>query len=170
LADPKFKTSHFILYNQNYQSIVKQELTKSEYQILVETQNIAAGFYLCKLYKNGVEISSKPITIKPDQITTEQLENYNVNENIISNQLMIVYPNPAKDNFTIAFSDLQFENDKTNKKISITDNSGKIVFEQILEKNSTRITINCSNFAKGIYSINMIENNKITETQSIVIK
>jgi len=85
-------------------------------------------------------------------------DNLSTNETNKNNFTM--YPNPASDFVTI---------DKLSKNtpIKITDTSGKLIYNSVL-KNDTQ-KINTSNFANGLYFVQISDGEKIS-TQKIIIR
>lgn len=84
----------------------------------------------------------------------------NVNQDINS---LIVYPNPAKDYFTLSI------NNNNNATINIIDYSGRIIYSTILPKNQNIIKINTNNIEKGVYIINVISGDN-TFSKKLVIE
>ncbi|MCF6365820.1 MAG: T9SS type A sorting domain-containing protein [Bacteroidales bacterium] len=85
----------------------------------------------------------------------------NVNKNDIYD--FIVYPNPAKDYFTI-------QNIKNAEYLLLFDISGKVILSRGLFK-MNKVRINTSDFKRGIYFINIfLENNKIESNKIVLSK
>ena len=80
----------------------------------------------------------------------------NVSVNDISNSEINIYPNPATDI-------LYFDNLKSNTKILIYDNLGRLVSEKVLINNS----INVSNLPNGFYTI-LIKNDNFVESSKFI--
>lgn len=78
-----------------------------------------------------------------------------------------VYPNPAEDVVNIAVKELV----NTNYNVTITDITGKVVFNNQLNDmlNNNTATINVSNFNKGMYFI-YLSNDKGTSTQKLIVR
>lgn len=73
-----------------------------------------------------------------------------------------VYPNPAKESFTISNSD-----NKTIKVIELYDVAGKkVLTKELIETN----TVNTSTLSKGIYNVSIIDTNDITYKTKLVIQ
>lgn len=80
-----------------------------------------------------------------------------------SKDLVNVYPNPAKDNFTI-------ETSNTSKQtLQIVDITGKMVVNKSIEG---KITIDATNLSEGVYNINIIGvgNNSIVNKKLVIVK
>jgi len=75
-----------------------------------------------------------------------------------------LYPNPAKDSFTISNTGAE-----SITQISIYEVSGKKVFGQT-KSFDTLTTINVSDFAKGIYLVELISENKSRLIKKLVIR
>jgi uncharacterized repeat protein (TIGR01451 family) len=89
----------------------------------------------------------------------ETLGNATFNKNSIQ-----LYPNPAKESFTIHNYGTETIND-----ICIYEISGKRIFQQ-RKSFENQTTIPISNFAKGIYTVEIISDNKYKITKKLVIK
>ncbi|HJS01202.1 MAG TPA: PQQ-dependent sugar dehydrogenase [Flavobacterium sp.] len=73
-----------------------------------------------------------------------------------------VYPNPAKESFTISNSD-----NKTIKTIELYDVAGKkVLTKELIETN----TINTSTLSKGIYNVSIIDTNDVTYITKLIIQ
>lgn len=73
-----------------------------------------------------------------------------------------VYPNPAKESFTISNSD-----NKTIKAIELYDVAGKkVLTKELIETN----TINTSTLSKGIYNVSIIDTNDVTYITKLIIQ
>jgi hypothetical protein len=75
-----------------------------------------------------------------------------------------LYPNPAKESFTIHNSGTE-----TIGEISIYEISGKIIFQQT-KSFETQTTIPVSNFSKGIYMVEIISENKSKLTKKLIVE
>lgn len=83
-----------------------------------------------------------------------------LNENYKSN--FSIYPNPAKDNFTI---DL---NATKTGQVQISDASGRLLYNKEF-RGKNKLSINSSNWQKGIYLIQVIAESQVS-TSKIVIE
>ena len=113
----------------------------------------------------------------------QQAEADKAYQNFVNNidiDQLSVFPNPASDKITVkhaTFSDLQSNNttfsdlqSENNFIITIVDNSGRIVITELLDKNSTEKVISISGLEQGIYFVNLISDNKVVASKSIVIE
>ncbi|NMH25494.1 DUF7619 domain-containing protein [Flavobacterium solisilvae] len=75
-----------------------------------------------------------------------------------------LYPNPAKESFTIHNSGTE-----TIGEISIYEISGKRIFQQT-KSFETQTTIPVSNFAKGIYLVEIVSENKVKLTKKLIVE
>ncbi len=90
----------------------------------------------------------------------------NVEEFTSSTNAISVFPNPASD---LTYVRLNVES-KTDVTLRITDNTGKLIFEQAyksLNKDGV-IPVDTSNFASGIYSVS-VSDSKAIVTKTLVI-
>ena len=85
--------------------------------------------------------------------------------NNVENKEFEVFPNPAKDYITLKYVVLA-----QNLTITIVDNSGKVLKTEFLDNNSSQKTISVSDLSQGIYFVNLISNNKIISSKSVVIE
>lgn len=86
-----------------------------------------------------------------------------MNENTAITSQPIVYPNPSEGVFTIG------SNNGEIKKIVVMDVFGRHVFEAQNLANDNIMTINLSEFSKGIYFVT-IESENNFKTEKIIIK
>lgn len=124
---------------------------------------------MCRLYENGKELSAKSIIIKQDEMTAGQTAEADRASqdflNNVENKEFEVFPNPAKDYITLKYVVLA-----QNLTITIVDNSGKVLKTEFLDNNSSQKTISVSDLSQGIYFVNLISNNKIISSKSVVIE
>jgi len=78
------------------------------------------------------------------------------------NNNILVYPNPAKDVLKVSLSKLDLE-----MKIQIVDITGKVIYNNSLQSKITEIDL--SDYTKGMYFIQLYNNNEIT-TRKIIIE
>ena len=167
-----FTNGSFSMFNFENKKVYEQQLTNRVYQLLIETASFTPGTYVCKLSSDGKEYAQELITIKADQMTTEQSEQSEELKTRIDLQLLssplAIFPNPANDfvvvkyNFTI--------NNFTIGNIIFTDNTGKIVKTEIITTNTGQQTISTTNLSKGMYNISIQIDGIIIETNKIIIE
>ncbi len=80
--------------------------------------------------------------------------------------LIHCYPNPASDQITV---DISGKHNMTSRTIRISDMIGNVVFEQILDKDASRITINTGEYPSGIYMVQYLEEDIIMDTKRVSI-
>jgi hypothetical protein len=76
--------------------------------------------------------------------------------------LVVIYPNPAKDQITLTFSETP-----SPFEVSITDGLGKIVFSQTYSAQNN-VNIATAAFSKGIYFLTVSNQDK-KQTQKLII-
>ena len=81
----------------------------------------------------------------------------------IQNTDLIIYPNPAKDQFMVCSPLLK----NMNATISMSDNTGNTIYKINNSKNE-KIIVNTKDFATGIYFVH-IQAENISETRKVVI-
>ena len=99
-------------------------------------------------------------TLIEDDFSLMTQNNFNIvtaTENVNLSGLEI-FPNPAKDNFTVKINALE--------DVKVFDAIGNLVFNQTLKSNS--ININTTNFNKGIYFVQTTANGNISTSRIIV--
>lgn len=98
-------------------------------------------------------------------VTIESIENPLFEVKI--NKDFVVFPNPAKDFFTIK---KQFETEQSNIKVQIFDSFGRMIYT-VDNKNSDALntTIDTYNYANGLYLIR-IQGDNYKETKKVIIK
>jgi len=97
------------------------------------------------------------------EFNTEFIGSMNSLNNETDNNLKI-YPNPASSNVNIIY--------ETNRdvKFKIHDIRGREVFEMLLQSHDlSSINIPLYNFNKGIYTVSIIDNDKIIYTEKLII-
>jgi bilirubin oxidase len=87
-----------------------------------------------------------------------------VSENRISNNNIKIYPNPANKKFYIDINSITTENDVD---LNVYNTIGELILSRSLNKNST--IINCENWPKGIYFINL-KNKDYSYSKKIIIE
>jgi len=78
-----------------------------------------------------------------------------VNEFSLNDNTITVYPNPAKNQINISIKDGVME---TPVRVSIYDILGKVIYNEYCSKN--KITINSSDWASGLYTMRLEQNEK----------
>lgn len=85
--------------------------------------------------------------IEPGDPCREQL---NTGINTTASSLFKVYPNPTSGNITIDLEETEFP-----ATVSVTDFTGRLVYEENVTVNKSRLSINLSNESKGIYMVQL---------------
>ena len=108
----------------------------------------ANGNYAVEITENGCTAISECVAI-----TTVSTINQKVKE-------LVMYPNPANTSVTIA----EIAQSST---VTITDINGRVMHSTIA--NDSTVNIRLENWAKGVYLVNVMNNNNIT-TKKLVVK
>ncbi len=82
--------------------------------------------------------------------------------NLLNNNILITYPNPAKDIITM---DFQNQKDLQNTLISIYNMEGQLLLQQAINQEKTELNI--SSFAKGVYFINISDDKNLKHIKFI---
>jgi hypothetical protein len=163
-------SAKFVMFNYNGEIVYSQPITKHWYQLLVETDNIQPGFYVCKLYMDNTELAKRGIIIKPDLMSAEQNENAGKQQTkfnelqLDNNKLLRLYPNPASTYVFVEISKLQVAS------IEIVDAQGKVLITEKIDEHTNILKINTSMLVNGIYYVNLINDNKIQATEKLIIE
>lgn len=110
------------------------------------------------LYKQGSFANGDTITY-----ILHAVNNNSVDENVEVDNLFEVYPNPASDKITIKIANNSF----LQKKISLYNIIGEVVYTSILKNTYTDIPLN--ELGEGMYFLNILSENK-TYTKKIVVR
>jgi alpha-tubulin suppressor-like RCC1 family protein len=76
-----------------------------------------------------------------------------------------LYPNPAKDNFT-----LQYDVTQENASVALYDISGRIMYQNTLASTAGELQVNTSNYQAGIYIVVVKQNNKVIQQEKLIIE
>lgn len=112
-----------------------------------------SGFYQVQVTINGCTAISTPFSMTYVGI-----------EDIQEMQGVSLYPNPTYGNFTIAFDKLLNE----NANLEITNVLGQTLFQKELPKNETQHEFTVTEYAKGVYFINIRANGKVVSKKLIL--
>ena len=74
---------------------------------------------------------------------------------------VLIYPNPASNNLTVDWGDLN----GVNTTIKLYDSSSKLVFEK---QSTSTLMIDVSGFAKGMYSLELATDEQVLRSQVII--
>ena len=74
---------------------------------------------------------------------------------------MLIYPNPVSNNLTVDLGDW----DGVNTTIKLYDSSSKLIFEK---QSLSTLVIEVSNFAKGMYSLELSTDEQVLRSQVII--
>jgi hypothetical protein len=88
-----------------------------------------------------------------------------VNINEIEQEHVLVYPNPAKNQFNVSHN---FSKQNENIVFNLFDITGQKIFSKQLRSNET--TIRIRELKSGIYIYNITQNDVITKTNKLIIK
>ena len=84
--------------------------------------------------------------------------------NTVSKEDVSLYPNPASDNVTITFPA------SSDASLRIIDITGKVIFNTIIEANTTSYRMNISDYKTGIYFYELTINNTTVSHKMSVIR
>lgn len=119
-------------------------------------------------YHNGKEViyAYDNVGNRYSQVIEEWDPN-SIEENIIENNSISIYPNPATDNINIQF----VEGEYNQAIVLIRDISGRTIMTKPLTEIKQGYTeyINVSSFVTGNYLVSIISGNKVLITEKIII-
>ena len=95
-------------------------------------------------------------------IQSVSLEEYVVTESDIS-----IYPNPANDFVTI---DILNQNDEEDVEVRLFDTKGKLVYTRNVTSNNNKVTFDVSKLAEGVYTVTVFNEFFSTSKKVIVVK
>jgi hypothetical protein len=76
---------------------------------------------------------------------------------------MQLYPNPSKGQFTLRFDEVTEAG-----TISISDLSGKIAFQSYVQPGQSKIDINATHLAKGMYILNARSGDRLMSRKMVI--
>lgn len=124
--------------------------------------SIKAEFEMSKLTKKEYEHSI--IKVEEKQ---EKKMNVNSTKEIVSNSNLTLYPNPTSNLLTIEY---YTEKNSKNSFIEVYDVLGKLKASiRIDAENKGQATLDCSNFANGVYNCVLISDEKVIKSAKLVI-
>jgi len=92
-----------------------------------------------------------------------QLPLINSSQDLITDHVFLIYPNPASTNFNVSISPQIFS---SNIQLSIYNLDGREILQQVIERNQE--TINCQ-LPTGIYLIKVIDGEDVL-TQKLIVE
>jgi O-glycosyl hydrolase len=119
------------------------------------------------LKKYPVFNASDRYSVPPTSIVTfvgKISQGTSIDNTSMSLDCMKIFPNPASEVVNIYFS-----NTSTSATLTITDLSGKQIFNKQLRKPTNQYSIPSQSFKKGIYFVD-IKNNTYSKTQKLIIQ
>jgi hypothetical protein len=167
------------------------------YSIAIRNDSIKESYLITYSDADGSVISSLPLVLLPDYeqyrntkiiddnagnllVAGELNEQYDkvsvkkfsfspvagVQENNYSSGLS-VYPNPSQGLFRISY----FAADKVRLQLNVTDSRGKNVYSERLTEMQGEFNreLDLSNYAKGIYTVEIIEGNKKRQVKKVIL-
>jgi hypothetical protein len=125
-----------------------------------------AAVYARNILINIIDFEySEPVTL-PDQLKSTMTEEaYNKLLSSPLPKMLELYPNPSKD---FVFLGYQFERN-TRGVIEIRDVLGKLIYNIPFEGMQDQITILTKTWTPGIYFVNLVVNEKVTETTKFTL-
>jgi plastocyanin len=108
-------------------------------------------FYDCSTGNHAQKGMVGTIIVNELQTTVNELEALSV----------LIYPNPVSNSLTINLADLT----GVDTIIKLYDSSGKLVFEK---KSSSTLQVDVSAYAKGLYTLELSNSDKVLRTQVVV--
>jgi len=156
------------LFNNKGAEVMNFELNTHANQLLAICDHLDPGIYWCRKINKGKVTNEEKVIIERDAVSENNSGKTSGYENEIGNNEFKLYPNPAKDYFIISYK----LDDKTSKNnvIQITDSKGSIIKEIKVDDNTNKLTVSSSDWVKGVYTVNLISNEDIIESVTLVVK
>jgi len=143
-------------------------LSESDIETLqgyTERANITAGDANALLKLNGIDTYKEPVYF-PDEVETE-LRIIQYTEEEVSEDRLLIYPNPAKDYVIIEYAVKELDN--TDLFITITDLSGRQVYEEKLSYQQDELVIIAQQFPQGQYFCTLRTGSNIIKTDKFIL-
>lgn len=143
-------------------------LSESDIELIqgyTQNANVTAGEAITLLELNGIDTYKEPVYF-PDE-TEPQLRIIQHAEEIINENKLLIYPNPADDYVVVEYTTT--ETDNTDLSVIITDISGKQIYEQKLSYLQDELVIITQQFPQGQYFCTLRDRNDIIKTDKFII-
>jgi len=111
----------------------------------------------------------EPILL-PDNLKSSKEKKWYKTGKFVENSYMKIFPNPAKQHVIIEYNLKEKFNDNNKTLIVLRNINGNKVYQMILPKRQDQELINTSGFISGIYICSIIVNEKILESQKLIIE
>ena len=128
-------------------NLISSSATTQQYQLFDENITAAKNYYRARINDNGTIIYSKIIVVENNRKV-----------------IVLISPNPAKNVVNISFKNLV----NSSSQIKIFNAEGKLLLDTINTRNNT--SINTSNFASGMYVVEILQNGQIVASEKLVVK
>jgi len=152
-----YKDVTFVVYdNQGHNLVTKQPTTKAN-QYLNVCENWQEGVYYCRKLVNGM--LAKEVQFVIDRTKSNDFD-------IINNDALTIYPNPANDYFVVEIGD----NYVKNATLQIVDIKGSLVQSTTLGGSGNQLVVNTTTWQRGVYIVSLSSDTKLIETFKIVIE
>jgi hypothetical protein len=99
----------------------------------------------------GDSITSYTTGINAEAIAIDYRTPVGINPVQTVNDFVNIYPNPVTD-----FLKLSLNSDETIKQLKITDLTGRVIHEKLLDGNEKSLKFNCENLSPGVYLISFL--------------
>lgn len=130
--------------------------TITDYNTLTSTDNVVPAVYIYDVYatySDGTKSTKKTITVDLSALGTEELDV----------QKLQVYPNPSNGLFNIVAG-----SNISSLKAKVYDISGKLIYQK--DFSGSKISLDLTNYPKGIYILNLIDNKEQQQSIKLMIK
>ena len=141
-------------------------LSNSNNGLILKLQNEKSGnglVFCSSDYKNGTKAPKLTICYRDYVDTSVTL----VSTLYKNKELITFYPNPAKDQITIANSNYNF---LSEYKLQVINQLGQVLFNDKMSTETKSISLNEKNINPGIYYISLSENDQVIFNQKIVVQ
>jgi len=143
------------------------DLAKNDIELLHkygQRANTTAGHAIALLRLNGINTYREPVYF-PDEIA--QLRVAQHTEEIINQNKLLIYPNPANDYVTIDYT--ISKSDAADLSILITDILGKQVYQEKLSYPQDEVIIMTNQLPQGQYFCILKDSNEVIKTDKFIV-
>jgi hypothetical protein len=152
------------LSNETGAEIINYDITGPANRFLTECEDFREGIYMLRKFDNNKLTAEQTLIISlGNTITVSDVLMNDVKTSGLDNKTITegfrLYPNPAKEYVMVVYD---AENIKSKHALlQITDVKGSVVYKQKLTGKENPIKITTGTWPKGVYSVSLMENNKV---------
>lgn len=146
-------------------NIYKDILSSNEnngIMLRLQNENIGNGLLFCSSdYENGSKAPKLTLCYKEKTDTSILLVTTLIN----NKEVITIFPNPTKESITIKNQKFDISN---KYRLSVINQFGQILINENLNSEIEKISL--INFSKGIYIVQVLENNELISSQKVIVQ